>query len=58
MGRSFLAFSSAVTSMNMEPTLRSAQVLKQEAESLGMEGKYIVQVAKIRAEAEEKRGYS
>ena len=68
----------------MEPTLRSAQVLKQEAEEIGFEGKDIleyvkeqqkldreeraawreaqkmqaqadVELAKIRAEAEEKR---
>ena len=68
----------------MEPTLRSAQVLKQEAEDIGFEGKDIleyvkeqqkldreeraawreaqkmqaqadVELAKIRAEAEEKR---
>ena len=39
----------------MEPMLRTAQVLKQEAEDLGYEGKEILEYAKIEAEAEKKR---
>ena len=44
MDRSFPALFSR--SSEMEPTLRSAQVLKQEAEDLGFEGKEILDYVK------------
>ena len=48
--------------MKMEPTLRSTQILKQEAEDIGLQGKDIaeyveqveVELVKVRAEAEKK----
>ena len=40
----------------MEPTLRSAQVLKQEAEDIGYEGKYILDYVKEQQNWIEKRG--
>ena len=44
MDRSFQHYSAEITSM--EPILRSAQVLKQEAEDIGFEGKDIVEYVK------------
>ena len=42
--------------MKIEPTLRSAQVLKQEAEDLGYEGKEIMEYVKEQQKLEERRG--
>ena len=44
MGRSYLLFSAEIT--KIEPLLRSVQVLKQEAEELGYQGKEVAEYVK------------
>ena len=54
VGKSFIAF--ITESKKMEPILRSAQVLKQEAEEMGLHGKDIAEYVTKHQRWIEKRG--